>query len=69
MASEVSSPLGNDHPVHIAEENEQKDDLRNELEEKVHLLLEVNRVGSLHANTKTHLKDTKDNRELHLERV
>ena len=68
-AGEVGRPLGDDHPVHVAEEHEQEDDLGHELEEEVHWLLEVARVQGFHADTKTHLQDTKNDGDLHLERV
>lgn len=56
--SEVSSPLSYDHDVHIAEEHEEKDDLRYELEVEVELALEESCVKSFHANTKSHLENT-----------
>ena len=38
---EVSCPLSDDHHVHIAEEDEQEDNLRYEFKEEVKLVFEV----------------------------
>lgn len=58
--SKVSGPLGNDHPVHVAEKNEKQDDLRNKLKEEIEIVFEVSCVKSLHAHTQAHLENTQD---------
>jgi hypothetical protein len=44
-------PLGNDQNIHPAEEHIQEHDLRNELEDKVEGLVEINSIESLHADS------------------
>ena len=63
------SPLGNDQDVHPAEEGEQEEDLRDELEEEVEAVAEMQAVHALHHDTQGHLDDTEDNGKLHLEVV
>ena len=67
--SEVSQPLTYNHQVHISKEHPQKDDLRDEFQKEIELVLEVQSIGSFHADTKRHLHHTQDNWKLHLQRI
>jgi len=62
-------PLGNDEHIHPPEEEEKEDDLGNELEEEVNVSLEVESIEALHADTKRHLENTKNNCNLHFQVV
>jgi hypothetical protein len=66
---EVGAPLADNEEVHESEEDEEEDYLGDELKDDVELVLEVERVGELHAYSQGHLHDSQDHRQLHLERI
>lgn len=57
----VLGPLGNDEDVHPAEEGEQEEDLRDELEEEVEAVAEMQAVHALQNDTQGHLDDSENN--------
>jgi hypothetical protein len=65
----VLRPLGYDQDVHPAEEGEQEEDLRDELEEEVEAVAEMQAVHALQNDTQGHLDDCENNGKLHLEVV
>ena len=65
----VIRPLGNDQDVHPAEEGEQEEDLRDELEEEVEAVAEMQAVHALQNDTQGHLDYSENNGKLHLEVV
>jgi len=65
----VSEPLHDDECVHKAEQGKKHDYLRDELQDEVHLIIEIDSVEGPHANSKSHLRDPQDDRKLHLQRV
>lgn len=62
-------PLGNDQDIHPSEENVQENNLRNEFEDEVHWLSEVDSVDTFHADTERHLEYSQDNCNLHFDTV
>jgi hypothetical protein len=65
----VDAPLHEDENNHVNKEGRRESNHRKELEEEVELFTKVDSVETLEASTGKHLNDTKDNTELHLERV
>lgn len=47
----VDSPLQHNQEIHVAEEKDQEDELRNELKEEIHHLAEVDCIGGLDENS------------------
>lgn len=62
-------PLDEDETGEVSEEREQEGELRDALEEEIQLLVEVDRVEHLHAQTEAHVHHTNDDGHLHLYRV
>mmetsp|Transcript_13329 Transcript_13329/g.18588 ORF Transcript_13329/g.18588 Transcript_13329/m.18588 type:complete len:266 (-) Transcript_13329:1468-2265(-) len=65
----VDSPLHEDEDNHVNKEGRSKGNHGQKLEKEIEFLSKVDSVQTLQACTGKHLDDTKDNRELHLERV
>mmetsp|Transcript_11663 Transcript_11663/g.23707 ORF Transcript_11663/g.23707 Transcript_11663/m.23707 type:complete len:519 (+) Transcript_11663:133-1689(+) len=65
----VNTPLVKDQKDHVKKHRRRKDDHRNEFKHKVERFFEIDGIDSFEAGTHKHLDDSKDDRELHLERV
>lgn len=65
----VTEPLCDDHEVHEAEEAHEHDELREKLEGEVDAAVVVSVIAALKDDSEGHLENTKDEGNLHLDRV
>lgn len=62
-------PLEDDQEVHVTEDEDQENQLRNGFEPKLHFSSVVQRIGTLDEDSQSHVHHSDDDRDLHLETV
>jgi ribosomal protein S13 len=65
----ICQPFQNNHETHVPESNPQENDLRQELENKIQRLFEINCIRSFQHDTKRHLQNSDDNSHFHFQRI